>query len=207
MLSKQTIPNTLVFDIGRVLIEWDAEIPYRRLIPDEAERAAFFRDVLPPEWNLEQDRGRTWAEAEAEKIALFPQHADLIRAWRQNWHETVPGDIPGNVAVLEAALAAGIPCYAITNFAADTFKEAQARFPFLTRFAGIVVSGEERLIKPDPAIFEVFLTRYGMRTGDCLFMDDSAANIATAQSLGFATIHVTEGMNLAAAVRAFGFAI
>lgn len=199
--------NTLVFDIGKVLIRWDAEIPYRRLIPDDDARAAFFRDVLPPAWNLEQDRGRTWAAAEAEKIALFPQYADLIRAWRQNWHETVPGDIPENVAVLEGALAAGIPCYAITNFASDTFREAQARFPFLTRFAGIVVSAEERLIKPDPAIFEVFLTRYGMRAGDCLFMDDSAANIATARDLGFAIIHVTEGMDLAAAVRSFGFAI
>jgi 2-haloacid dehalogenase len=199
--------NTLVFDIGKVLIRWDAEIPYRRLIPDDDARAAFFRDVLPPEWNLEQDRGRTWAEAEAEKIAAFPKYADLIRAYRKHWHETVPGDIPDNVAVLERALAAGIPCYAITNFAADTFREAQARFPFLTRFAGIVVSAEERLIKPDPAIFEVFLTRYGMRAGDCLFMDDSAANIATAQSLGFATIHVTDGMDLARAVRGFGFAI
>jgi 2-haloacid dehalogenase len=199
------MPDVLVFDIGNVLIHWDPDHLYAKLIPDAAERAEFYRTVLPPEWNLEQDRGRSWAEAEAERIALFPDKADLIRAWRARWHETVPYALPANVGVLEDAVKAGIPCYAITNFAADTFLEAQERFAFLKTFAGIVVSAHERLLKPDPAIFNVFLTRYGQRAENCLFIDDSAKNIATAQSLGFATVHVTPDLDLRRAVAAHGF--
>lgn len=199
--------TTLVFDIGAVLIDWNPDYLYANLVPDPVKRQHLLTEVLPPQWNAEQDRGRPWAEAEAERIALFPQHTDLIRAFRARWHEMIPGAIPANVGVLEAALAAGIPSYAITNFAADTFAEAQARFPFLTRFEGIVISGVEKIIKPDAAIFELFLTRYALRAQDCLFMDDSAKNIATANALGFATIHVTPETDLMAEVRAHGFAL
>lgn len=201
------MPSILVFDIGNVLIRWDPDLLYRRLIPESSTRAAFFRDILPPEWNLEQDRGRSWAEAEAERIALFPEHAELIRAYRAHWHEMVPHALEANVAVLERARAAGIPCFAITNFASDTLAEARARFPFLTGFEGIVVSAEERLVKPDAAIFTRFLERYGHAAPDCLFMDDSRPNIETADRLGFATIHVTPDTDLAAGVRGHGFMI
>lgn len=201
------MPSTLVFDVGNVLIRWDPLLLFTELIPDPQARATFMREVLPPEWNLEQDRGRGWKEAEAERIALYPDHADLIRAYRARWHDMVPHALDRNVAVLLGARAAGIPCYAITNFAADTFAESQARFPFLTAFEGIVVSARERLVKPDPAIFEVFLARYGQSARDCLFLDDSAANITTARAMGFATIHVSDETDLAAAVRAHGFAV
>lgn len=201
------MPKVLVFDIGNVLLHWDPDILFAKLIPDSEARTAFFRDILPPEWNIEQDRGREWAEAEAERIALFPDQAPLIRAFRARWHEMIPHAIADNVAVLEAAQAGGIPCYAITNFAADTFAEAQARFPFLTRFDGAVVSAAERLIKPDPAIFEVFLSRYDQRPEACLFMDDSAKNIATARDMGFATIHVTPETDLRREVAAHGLTI
>lgn len=199
--------STLVFDIGNVLIHWDPALVFSELIPDHAEREHFFREVLPPEWNLEQDRGRSWAEAEAERIALFPDKADLIRAFRARWHDMVPHALEHNVAVLMAARAADVPCYAITNFAADTFAEAQARFPFLKEFDGIVISAQEKLLKPDPAIFEVFLGRYGREARECLFLDDSAKNIATAQGLGFATVHVTPETDLRRAVAAQGFAL
>ena len=198
--------TTLVFDIGNVLINWDPECLYKKLIPNVRERQDFFRDVLPPEWNIEQDRGRSWVDAEAEQISIFPRHADLIRAFRARWHEMIAGAIDANVAVLTAAQAKGIPCYAITNFGRDTFAETQMRFPFLkTGFQGIVVSAHEGLIKPDPAIFEVFLARYAKSAAECLFMDDSAANIATAQSLGFSTVHVTADTNLRAEVLRHGF--
>lgn len=200
-------PQVLVFDIGNVLIHWDPHLAYLDLIPNFGDRIVFFRDILPPEWNIEQDRGRSWAEAEAERIALFPDQADLIRAFRANWIASVPSVIDRNLRVLEAARRAGLPNYAITNFAADTFVEAQQRFGFLTGFDGIVISAEERLIKPDPAIFEVFLKRYGLKAPQCLFMDDSAKNIASAQNLGFATIHVTEKTNLLSEVRSFGFTL
>lgn len=202
------MPRTVVFDIGNVLIRWEPEVLYSRLIPDAAARAAFFAETGLIDWNLEQDRGRPWGEAEAALIALHPQHAALIRAFRADWHEMVPGAIAENVAVLADIRARGIPNYAITNFAADTFREAQKRFPFLAEgFHGIVVSADERLVKPDPAIFELFLHRYGQRAADCLFIDDSAKNIAAAAALGFATIHVTPGIDLRQEVRRHGFPV
>jgi 2-haloacid dehalogenase len=201
------MPHVLVFDIGAVLLEWSPAYLYAKLIPNAEERAWFLREVLPPSWNIEQDRGRPWAEAEAERIAVFPAQASLIRAFRARWQEMVPGAIAPNVAVLERAKAAGIPTYAITNFAVDTFREAQERFSFLKTFDGAVVSGAERLIKPDPRIFEVFLERYRQRASDCLFMDDSTANVATAQALGFHTVHVTPDTDLAAEVRGHGFKV
>jgi 2-haloacid dehalogenase len=199
--------RTLVFDIGAVLLDWSPDYLYAKLIPDDQERRHFLTEILPPTWNLEQDRGRPWPEAEAERIALFPDKAELIRAFRARWREMIPDAIHANVAVLERARAAGIPTFAITNFAADTFREAQARFPFLTWFEGAIVSGTEGIIKPDPAIYALFLSRYGQRAEECLFMDDSAKNITAAKALGFHTIHVLPETNLAAEVRAFGFAI
>lgn len=197
--------STLVFDIGQVLLHYDPHLAYRPLIPDDEKRHHFLSAILPPEWNLEQDRGRDWLEAEALQIALHPEHADLIRAFRANWHKMVPHALHANVAVLEDALEAQIPTYAITNFAGDTLAEATRMYPFLARFHGRVVSAEERLIKPDPAIFEVFLERYGKNAAECLFMDDSARNIESAAKLGFAVIHVTPETDLRAEVRRFGF--
>lgn len=201
------MPRHLVFDIGNVLIRWDQEIPFRPLIPDDEVRAAFFRDILPPEWNLEQDRGRAWREAEDERIALFPHHTDLIRAYRARWHEMVPHAIEENVAVLRGAQRVGIRCFAITNFAADTFTESQERFPFLKTFEGVIVSAHERLIKPDPAIFRLFASRHAVAPAECLFIDDSAKNVAAAAALGFATVHVTPETNLRREVAAHGFAV
>ncbi len=134
------MPRTLVFDIGQVLLHYDPHLAFLDLLPDHAERTHFLTEILPPAWNLEQDRGRDWREAEELQIALHPDHADLIRAFRANWRRMVPRTIPANVAVLEDALAAGVPTYAITNFAADTFAEACEIYPFLARFDGRVVS-------------------------------------------------------------------
>lgn len=197
--------TTLVFDIGQVLLHYDPHLAYRPLIPDDAARQHFLSEILPPEWNIEQDRGRDWREAEELQIALHPNHADLIRAFRANWHRMVPHALQANVAVLEDALAAEIPTYAITNFAADTLAEATDMYPFLGRFHGRVVSGDEKLIKPDPAIFRVFLERYGKQAGECLFMDDSARNIESAARMGFSVIHVLPETDLRAEVRRFGF--
>jgi 2-haloacid dehalogenase len=201
------MPRTLVFDIGQVLLRYDPHLAFLDLLPDRETRSHFLTRILPPEWNLEQDRGRDWREAEAIQIALHPDHADLIRAFRSNWHKMVPEAIAPNVAVLEDALSAGIPTYAITNFASDTFGEACRLYPFLTRFHGRVVSAEERLLKPDPAIYQVFLQRFGQKAEDCLFMDDSRANVDSAAALGFSVIHVTPETDLRAQVRSFGFAI
>lgn len=199
------MPDTLVFDIGQVLLHYDPHLAYVDLVPDLGARTHFLTEIVPPSWNIEQDRGRDWREAEDLLIARHPDQAALIRAFRANWHKMVPHAILPNVAVLEDALHAGIPTFAITNFAADTFREACRLYPFLTRFHGRVVSGEERLVKPDPAIYLVFLERFGRKAEDCLFMDDSRANIVAAAALGFSVIHVTPETDLRADLRRFGF--
>ena len=140
----------VVFDIGRVLIHWDPEAPYHALIPDPAERAHFLAEICSPAWNLEQDRGRSWAAAEELLIAEHPAKADLIRAYRRHWHAMVPHAYDGTVAILRALVAQGMDVTLLTNFAADTFREAKGRFDFLGETRGATVSGHYyyKLLEP-----------------------------------------------------------
>jgi 2-haloacid dehalogenase len=194
----------VVFDVGNVLIQWDPEHLYRKLIDDPAARARFLAEVCTPAWNLEQDRGRSWADAVAERVALFPEHAALIRAYDERWMEMVPGEVPGSVALLEALRETGVPLYAITNFSAQKFAESQARFGFLRRFRDVVVSAEERLLKPDPAIYRVLLARNGLEAGRCLFIDDGEKNVRGAEAVGMRAHHFRDAAGLAAELRALG---
>jgi 2-haloacid dehalogenase len=197
----------VVFDIGNVLIAWDPKILYRKIFATENDVEHFLTHVLPPEWNLEQDRGRSWEQAEEVQIALHQQYADAIRAFRSRWHETIPGPIEGTVTILEELKQVNVPLYAVTNFASDTFKEAQIRFPFLANsFIDIVVSGEEKLIKPDPAVFQILLDRNGLEAETCIFIDDSLANVGAAASLGFKALHFTTPESFRTALRKLGVA-
>src|SRR6478735_4704095 len=121
----------IVFDIGRVLIHYDPNIPFSRLIPNAEERKWFFDNVCTPDWNIEQDRGRTWEEAEALLIAKHPPHENSIRGFRRNWHEMVPHAYEDSVAVMESLIDDGHDVTMLTNFASDTFVEATERFAFL----------------------------------------------------------------------------
>jgi 2-haloacid dehalogenase len=189
---KTREPLNVVFDIGNVLLAWDPKILYRKIFSTEAEVLDFLTRVLPPEWNLEQDRGRGWSEAEAEKIAQFPEYTDAIRAFRARWHETIPGAIDGTVDILAELKQAKIPLYAITNFASDTFREAQKRFPFLAHsFLDIVISGDEKLLKPEPEIYQILLKRQQLKAETCVFIDDSEKNVKAAASLGFHSLLFT----------------
>jgi 2-haloacid dehalogenase len=196
--------DTVVFDIGNVLIQWDPRYLYRRLIPDEAEMERFLAEVCTDAWNLEQDRGRTWAEATAERVALFPQHEALIRAYSDRWHDMVPGEVPGTVVLLEALRRRDVPLYAITNFSVEKFAEAQARFPFLRGFRDVVVSGAERLLKPDPAIYRLLLDRNGLEAAGCLFIDDSEKNVRGAEAVGMRAHHFRGAPRLEGELRALG---
>lgn len=196
--------TNVVFDIGNVLIRWDPRNLYRRLLPDEERMEWFLGNVCTDAWNLEQDRGRTWAEAVAERTALFPDHADLIRAYDTGWHEMVPGAIEGSVALLEELRAAAVPDYAITNFSAEKFAEATMRFPFLARFRDTVVSAREGILKPDPAIYRLLLDRNGLAAGETVFVDDNAKNVAGAAAVGMAAIHFTDPEDLRHRLRDLG---
>ncbi len=181
----------VVFDIGNVLIHWDPRALYRKIFTSETEVEWFIANVCTHDWNLEQDRGRSFEDAIAEASARHPGHADAIAAYHHRWAETILGPIGGTVAILEDLNARGTPLYAITNWHQDKFRETQAHFPFLGLFRDIVVSGEERLIKPDPAIYRLLLDRNGLEAGDCLFIDDSPKNVAGAEAVGMKAHHFT----------------
>lgn len=197
-----------VFDIGNVLVRWDPHLLYRRIFEGDAERAAWFLDnICNHAWNLEQDRGRSFAEGVRVLIEQFPEHEPHIRAYDERWVETVPGAIEGSVEILRRLKTQGRKVYAITNFNDEKFEIARSMFDFLALFDDILVSAEARLIKPDPTIFELFLERTGLAAGDCVFIDDSAANIAAANGLGMKTVHFQSPEQLGKALRGFGFAV
>ena len=200
-------PTTVVFDVGNVLLRWDPRFLYRRIFDDEERMEWFLAHVCTSAWNVEQDRGRDWDEAVALLVERHPEHEMPIRAFHDRWHETVSGPIEENVAVLERLREAGVPTYCITNFSGAKFREAQQRFPFLARFDGAIVSGDERLLKPDPAIYRLLLTRYGLEAQECLFIDDSAANVEGARSVGMQALHYVEPMDLASELARRGIAL
>lgn len=192
--------STVIFDLGGVLVDWNPDYLYRKLIPDTAARHWFLTEVCNGAWNAQQDRGRDWEAAIAEKTAQFPQHAALIRAYRDRWIETIGGRIEATVAVLDELKARGVPLYALTNWAADTFQEARHIVP-LDRFIGVVVSGEVKMIKPEPEIFRHLLEKFGLQAQDCLFIDDMPYNTATADALGFQTVTFTDATALRQALK------
>ena len=194
----------VVFDIGNVLVYWEPRALYRKIFATEEEVEWFIANVCNHDWNLEQDRGRSFAEAVAETSARFPEHADAIAAYDLRWHETVPGPIAGSVEILEQLDASGTPIYAITNFNQHKFKETLQRFPFLRRFRDIVVSGDERVLKPDAAIYRLLLQRNGLTAADSVFIDDSLKNVVGAEAVGMRGIHFTGPEALRAELVAMG---
>lgn len=186
----------IVFDIGRVLIHYDPDIPFSRLIPDAGRRRRFFENVCTHAWNLEQDRGRSWDEAEALLIAEFPDETDNIRAFRRHWPEMVSHAYEGSVAIMEGLIDAGHDVTMLTNFAADTFAEARRRFSFLERPRGVTVSAEVGLIKPDRAIYERHAADFGLEPAATVFIDDSAKNVEGAKAAGWQAIRFEDADGL-----------
>ena len=193
-----------VFDVGNVLIRWDPRNLYRKLIADEAEREDFLARICSPEWNLEMDRGRAFAEGVAERVALFPQHEALIRAFDERWLETLDGAVEEAVAILEELRAAGVKTYAITNFSREKFALTRTRYPFLDSFEGIIVSAHEQLLKPDPRIYALLCERHGLAPADCIFIDDSLANVEGARAFGMQGHHFKTAAELRADLRQQG---
>lgn len=194
----------IVFDIGKVLIHYDPHIPFRRIIPDEAERNWFFDTICTHDWNVEQDRGRSWQEAEALLIRDHPEREEHIRAFRRHWHEMVPHAYAESVSLLESLIADGRDVTMLTNFASDTFREAQKIFPFLTLPRGVTVSGDVGLIKPDIAIYETHAGAFGLEPAATIFIDDSMANVEGARAAGWHAVHFTDPKTLKDDLAAYG---
>jgi 2-haloacid dehalogenase len=180
--------TTIIFDFGGVLLDWNPHRLYRRFFNHETEIDQFLSQINFPEWNLEQDKGRSFAQGVAELSAQFPQYSHLIRAFRENWEDSIVGPITGSVCILRRLKQAGYALYGLSNWSAETFPLAYNKYDFFKLFDGILISGEVKIVKPDPAIFELMLGRIGRSASQCLLIDDSIPNIAAAQKLGFATI-------------------
>jgi 2-haloacid dehalogenase len=183
--------KAVVFDLGGVLIDWDPRYLYRKLLADKAAVEEFLATVCTPEWNAELDRGRPFAEGVAELVERHPEHAAAIAAYHERWPEMLAGDLPDTVEVLAELRAAGVPLYALTNWSAETFAITRGRFEWLDWFDGLLVSGEERMTKPDPAFFRLLLDRFGLDPGATVFVDDSEANVAAARELGIDAVRFT----------------
>ncbi len=177
-------PRAVVFDVGHVLYDWDPRYLYWQLIADPAELDWFLANVVTRDWHFQHDAGRPFADTSAELIAQFPAHADRIRAFADRWNETIPGPIPGMPELVADLDAGGVPLFAITNFSAEFWAQWQPTIPLFDRFAGIVVSGEERLTKPGPEIYALALRRFGLAPGEGVFIDDRADNVAAADRAG-----------------------
>lgn len=180
-----------MFDIGNVLIDWDPRYLYRKVFADEEEMESFLATVTTPEWHLEQDRGRTMAEATAVLISRHPEYAPEIEAYYGRWDETFGGPIEGSVRVLRELSERGYPLHALTNWSAETFPLARSWYGFLDLFDEIVVSGEEGITKPDPGLYAVLIERTGLDPATSVFIDDSTRNVQTAETFGFTGVLFT----------------
>jgi 2-haloacid dehalogenase len=185
------VVEAVVWDIGRVLVQWEFPLIWRDVIPDPAERATFASTVVSEAWHYRHDCGESMDSLVAEKAAEYPQHRALIERYRTHWLEAVPGPIPGTHPLVERLAARGVPQYSITNFGADAFAMFRPTFPVLDHMIDVVVSGEERLVKPGADIFDLAARRFGHEPAQMLFIDDSAANIAAARALGWQVHHFT----------------
>jgi len=182
--------KAVVFDFGGVLIGWNPRNLYTRYFPDEPQAMEdFLAEISFMEWNAQQDKGRPFAEAVAQLSAQFPHHAHLISAYQENWKESITGSIDGTVELLRLLKKKGYSLYGLSNWGTETFAMIRHEFDFLNLFDEIILSGEVKLIKPEPEIFELFLQKIGKTADQCLFIDDSEPNIVTARKLGFDTVH------------------
>ena len=199
-------PDTVVFDIGGVLLDWNPRHLYTKIFNGrEAEMEWFLANICTPEWNMLQDGGRPWSEATDLLVAAHPDHEANIRAFRQRWPEMIAGPIDETVEVLRQLHAADVPVYAITNFAGDTFRIAREMYDFLHLFRDTVVSGDEKMLKPEKRIFDLLADRNALEHGKMVFIDDSPRNVEGAKAAGLHGIHFTGAGALRQALIDHGF--
>lgn len=185
-----TIKN-IIFDFGGVLMDWNPRYFFRNYFKDEEKMEFFLKNIATDEWNAEQDRGRSLKQATDLQVNKFPEWEKEIRAYYDNWSKMLKGDIPQNVAVLRELSSTDYELFGLTNWSAETFPYALENYDFFKLFKGkIVVSGEEKLIKPDPEIWHLLLKRYDLKAEECVFIDDNLKNIQTAQQLVFQVVYI-----------------
>ena len=182
--------KAIIFDFGGVLLDWDPRYLYQHYFPNQPQAMEqFLTDTNFYEWNSQQDKGRSFAEGIAKLSEQFPQHKHLIQAYFDHWEDSITGAINGTVDILQKLKQKSYPLYGLSNWSAETFPRAKHDYPFFDWFDDILLSGEVKLNKPDPAIFNLLLTRINHSAPECLLIDDSQPNTDSAKKLGFTTIH------------------
>ena len=182
--------HAILFDFGNVLLEWNPRYIYRRYFPDdETSMEQFLQEVDFMEWNAQQDKGRTFAEGVAQLSREFPHYSHLIQAYHDNWKDSIGGSLEGTVEIMKRLKQAGYSVYGLSNWSAETFPLVRDKFGFFGLLDDIIISGDVGQIKPDPEIYEIALKRIGRPAPECLFIDDSLANIEQARRMGFAVVH------------------
>ena len=195
--SKCSNIKNIIFDFGGVVMDWNPRYFFKDYFNDDEKMEFFLKNIATDEWNAEQDRGRTLAEGTEIQVAKFPQWEKELRAYYDNWTTMLRSDIPKNVEVLRKLEHSNYELFGLTNWSAETFPYALENYDFFKIFDGnIVVSGTEKVIKPDPKIWEVLLERYHIKADESVFIDDNAKNIEVAKALGFITIHITPETDL-----------
>lgn len=194
--------KAIIFDFGNVLLEWDPRLVYQRFFPNDPEgMERFLQEVNFMDWNLQQDKGRPFAEGVAILSEKFPQYATLIQAYHDHWTDSIGRSYTGTIQILEQLKQAGYPLYGLSNWSAETFPFAREKYDFFDLLDDFVISGEVGHVKPDPAIFEILLKKIGKPAHECLFVDDAFVNINQAQSLGFQTVHFQSAEQLEQSLR------
>jgi len=188
--------TTVVFDVGKVLFEWDLRYLFAKLIADKAELEYFVTHVVSPEWHFQHDAGRPLVEMTAERIALYPKYENEIDAYRTRFNETIPGPVTGSLEIVHELAARAVPLFAITNFGAEFWEMFRPTQPIFDHFGDIVVSGVEKMVKPDPDIYALALRRFGLKPGEAIFVDDNHDNVVSARANGFAAHHFTDAEKL-----------
>ncbi len=196
--------KAVVFDIGRVLVRWDLRCLFAKLIRDPAELEWFVTHVVTESWHFQHDAGRPLSEMIPERKAQFPAYAALIDAYAARFNETIPGPVPGTWELVGALFAKGVPLFALTNFGADFWAGFRPTMAGFDAFRDIVVSGVEKIAKPDPRIYALAEERFGFSGDEVLFIDDNAANIAAARDAGWQVHHFTDAPALEADLIARG---
>ncbi|MEK6753333.1 MAG: HAD family phosphatase [Chloroflexota bacterium] len=181
--------TAIIFDFGNVFVNWDARNLYKRFFPNLEAVDSFLKKIRFAEWNAHQDAGRPFKEGVAKLSNQFPYHADLIQAFDTHWEESLGQTLQENIEIAKNLKQANWPLYLLSNFSTEKFEIVRRQHDFLTVFDDIIISGEHKLIKPYPAIFEFTLNRIKRQAKECLFIDDSLPNIETARKMNFITIH------------------
>ncbi len=196
--------RAVVFDVGRVLVQWDMRHLFAKLIDDQEELDWFLQNVVTTEWHFQADAGRALADMVAERKAEFPDHSEHLDAYATRFNETIPGPVPGSYEIVGELASRDVPLFAITNFGAEFWAGFRPTQPVFDHFRGVVVSGEEKLTKPDPAIYRLALDRFGLAAGEGLFVDDSLTNVEAARANGFHAHHFVDAPTLRAELEALG---